>query len=326
MAQMQAINLRDYTPDAVNERAAQANRHGGARITAFTEAIAELKSALDGGQIEVADYVKTGRELANMANASYSSLAQLGSRQATEANASGVFDKLRGLGFAVNPQAAEGSPDRFKVNLGQEYETRLREELLPKDLSPEDRERFLKDIPNDIGFDTDRFKIEREGVKQQIEKERALVKQKDIQSNRLKDLSTLLAEQSDRQFKHDAPDIAGEAQNAGYLETSGLGEALARRKQQLAERSQDIISAQGIADRDFEVGSITEALAGRQSFGTAGLERTFSTEDRAKQFSEALMIAKMSQPAGPKGKSTGEKWAQGLQIAASGAGAYFGAK
>lgn len=262
------------------------------------EEVKDLRKQLDKGDITVADFLEQGQKLADEGLASIRGWARGGAEGANTANP--YLEKFKEVGFGYDE-----SEKTFTPHLPAKFQDALREEMLPENLSPEERERYKKLIPNDIGFDTDRFKIEREGIRQQYQQEQGLTQQKTIQQKRLDDLRTALMDQTSRQFQRDVNPIAGESQNAGLLETSGFGDALARRHKELDERSQDIITAQSLSDRDLEVGSISQALAQRQGFQTAGLDRTFSTTDRANQFNQAMMLANLSKPQGQSGGKGG---------------------
>lgn len=255
--------------------------------------VKQLREALDRGEIEVSQFLQEGKKAAQFAVDTYLHLAPHGKASADRVN--WIMDSMRtgegwsglkvGAGNEIKPTA-----------LGKEYEERLRQELIPENIQGAERDALLKSIPNDIGFDTDRFQAEREGIRQKFQQQETLTQQKEIQKNRLGELATLLGEQEKRQFNESVPELAGNAQTAGFLETSGFGNALARERARLAGNTQTVLGLQALDDRDFEVNAIGDIAKNLNSFQTAGLERQFGLQDRDYSENLAKELARLANP------------------------------
>ena len=300
-----AINLKSFNIPSIEQQFKEDNRGGlGAFgegiLHAYPQALERLKGALDKGEISVSKYLEIGRTIASRADEVYSGLARSGSSQANAANAANPFPGLQKYGFKIDAGKPQGDAKRFNVDLGQSYERKLREELLPGNLSSEEREELLSTIPEDIGFDTERFAIEREGVRQKMQGKKTLEEQKGIQKTRLDELASLLGKQEEQSFNTNIPEIAGTAQAQGFLETSGFGNALARERSRLAQNTQNVLGLQSLADRDFEVSRVGEIAKGLNDYQTSGLQRYFGTEDRDHSEALARELARLSQPQQPK--------------------------
>lgn len=138
----------------------------------------------------------------------------------------------------------------------------------------------------------DAFKVAQLQQQQISTSTNALDTQTALQKTRLNDLAKLLAEQNDKQFNLDIPQIAETAQNQGFLETSGFGNALANRRAQLTATSDAALAEQALADRDLQIKGIGDITTNTNNLGTAGLQRTFSTEDTASAQALARELAK----------------------------------
>ncbi len=278
------------------------------------ERLKQLRAALEAGQIEVSQFLKEGRELSESIFKTQLQLGAGGSKSAQQGDALRNAFMAADTGFR---QEATGDPKTgIKTALPQEYQTRLREELIPKNVSPEERERLLKEIPDDIGFDTDRFAIEREGIRQSQQTKATAAEQALRRKQGLEDLTKLLSERDTRLFKNAIPEIAEEANAKGILKSSGYGENLARERARLEAGSSEAIAAQALSDRDLDVNSLASILSKQQGFQSDALSREFSTSDYSKQTRDALALAKENQPQS-SGKSGGEKVAEGASTAAA---------
>lgn len=255
--------------------------------------IKRLRESLDRGEIEVSEFLKKGKEAAQYAYDTYLNMAPAGASSAAMVN------------FIVDEMKAGNGWSGFKLDknnnikplaLGQEYEERLRQELIPSNIQGEEREALLKEIPTDIGFDTDRFAVEREAIRQKTQQKTVLEQQKGIQKDRLGELATLLAAQEKRQFEDAIPEIASTAQAQGFLETSGFGNALAREKARLAANTQTALGLQALDDRDFEVQAVGDIVKNLNQMQTAGLQRKFGLDDREYSENLARELARLSKP------------------------------
>lgn len=273
-----------------------------------------LRTQLDEGTISVSQFLKEGKKAAEFVQDEYHRIGGQGSRAGgTTSRLVQEFNAAKG-GFTFDP-----SGNKVQTALPEEYQERLREELIPDNITGAEREELLKSIPTDIGFDTDRFAIEREGVRQRFQQEDTAKKQSDLRAQRLKDLAGLLSTQKTQLFDRNKPQIAEQAQAEGLFNTSGYGEGLARYQTQLDENIANILAQQGIADRDVDINALSTALATQQSYQGQGLSREFSTNDYTKQLTDAMRYGQMMTPSKPSGKGGGGGAAQG-----AGAGAAIG--
>jgi hypothetical protein len=307
-----------------NVNVARQNQQAQAAVSNATQdkinQLKALRAQLDGGQIGVSDFLKAGQPLAAQVNQELFSLAGQGSNNASLATKM-LQDFQSNSGFK---QSGDGNQS-VAANLPAQYQQKLREELLPANLSPEERKALLNDIPTDIGFDTDRFKLEQEGVRQKMQGQQDQADAATIRSQRLKDLSTLMAQNDMRRFQQAVPGVAEDANAKGILRGTGFGEALASKANQLQADTDQALAQQGLTDRDAEANGVLSLGDSLRGFQTAGLQRQFSLSDFSKNKDFALQQAEAMQPK-QQGKSNGEKWAQGLNAGASVVGAGSAAK
>lgn len=171
----------------------------------------------------------------------------------------------------------------------------------------------------------DAFNVARLQQQQISTSTNALDTQTALQKQRLEDLSKLLAENNDKQFNLDIPGIAETAQNQGFLETSGFGNALANRRAQLTQTSNEKLTEQALADRDLQIKGIGDITANTNALGTGGLQRTFSTRDLDRSEALARELARYGVPAPSAQPSTFDKTLQYAGPILSGVGAVKGA-
>ncbi len=139
-------------------------------------------------------------------------------------------------------------------------------------------------------------------------KSRAILgEQGDLQKTRLSDLAKLLTDQQTSQFNRDIPGIANTAQGAGMLETSGFGGALANRYKDLSAATSNAIAKQGLADRDLQIQGLGAIGTNSNNLSTAGLQRTYSTEDLTRSEELARELGRMGVPAPAQQPSTSDK-------------------
>lgn len=281
--------------------------YGEGRAFEAAEYLKQLRAALDAGQIGVSEFLKLGQPAAQMGYEAIASSAGRGSQGANIVKP--LNDQLAQLGFA-----RDYNTGKINVNLPGQYQQKIREELLPSNLSPEEREAMMNEIPTDIGFDLDRFNIEREGIRQSLQQKKAAGEQKTLRQTRLNELAGFLAEQEGVKFQREIPEIAEQANLQGVYRSTGFGNALAKRRGELAQDTNAALASQGIADRDMDVNAISDILNTKREFQSAGLDRQFSLDDATRNFNRTLQMADLTTPK-PQGKSTGEKWASGISTA-----------
>ena len=139
------------------------------------------------------------------------------------------------------------------------------------------------------------------------------------------DLAKMLSTQASQNFERSIPQIAEDANTKGIFSSTGYGEALARKQNELQQDIGTNLSLQGIKDRELTasgMGDITDARIGSMQ---SGLQRQLSLQDFAQNRTTAKEFADAVKPQ-PQGKTSGERWAQAGQIAVGGGQAYASAK
>jgi hypothetical protein len=275
-------------------------------------ALRDLKKLMEAGDVSVADFIDAGKDAGRALQDEFGRLPA-GSHSGTLLSQ----DFQNKTGFRFN--SAGGVELRGDV-FDQDLERRFREEIIPENIPEDQRQAFLEQIPEDIGFETDRFKAEREGIRQRFQAQGAEAEAAGLRSTRLQDLAGLLAQQEERLFGQAIPGIAESAQARGLLDTSAFGRELARTRGQLGAATQETLALQGISDRDAEILGNLRAQQIQQGFQTAGLQREFGQQDLAQQFQQQLQLAALTQPQGGGGGKGGSGISGGLSGAGVGAG------
>lgn len=287
--------------------------------------IKDLRSDLDAGKIDVETFVNKGKTLATEVDHLANVLTTQG-QSIGRTYGEPLWQELKPLGFdtwATNTSIVRGSEKPVLVKLPEKHQQQLRESLIPSNITGEAREKMLKEIPLDIDVNSDRFNIEREGVRQKVQIEDTAKTQSDMRSTRLQDLSKLLAQQKTQTFERNKGALAEDAMARGLFKTSGYGDSLARYQTQLDQDTTNLLATQGLADRDLDINALATALQTQQTFQGSGLSREFSTGDAAKQFQDALRFAQMTQPQQKSGKG-GAGGAFTGAVSGMGAGAALG--
>ena len=278
----------------------------------YLDALKDLRRRLDAREITVDEFVKTGQPLAQKA---YEMGFDISGRGSDAANSvKGYGDTIAGIGFSNSPT------DKKAINLTPDlpagFEEDVRRSLLPPGLSPEQQNAYLKDIPLDIKYGSDQYNIEKEGLRQKLQSEGVAAKQKSERMSQLTDLAGILSSRADTNFQRSIPTIAENANTAGIYRSTGYGNALANQQGQLQQDVTSQLAQQGLQDRALDTGAIGDILAAQQGYQSSGLQRQFSLEDFAKNAQYARSLAEASRPQTP-GKTSGEKWAQGINAGAN---------
>lgn len=162
----------------------------------------------------------------------------------------------------------------------------------------------------------DEGKLVDEATYGKTEREQLLEQQKAEKAQYLQELSTLLTQQSDRQFQEALPGMYEDLNTRGLLRSSALGDRMSTEQAKLASQVSEQLGMQGLADRQWgtEQGSgILEAyLGGRE--GAIG--RRFSMEDYQRQVEDAIRIGATNVPNAPQSNTKGNT-AQGAMGGAS---------
>lgn len=288
------------TEQARRDRADQLTREGTPNQK--LDFLKDMRTVLDRGEIDVADFIDISKPFAEQFNSELFALAGSGS-----AGADAARDLVRRLesetGFVQNASDPRG----LDINLPEEFQQRLREELLPENISAEERERLLETIPTDIGFDTDRFKLEREGIRQRLQEEKSAETAATGRSESLEELTSLLAEQGDQAFDVNRAGILEDLNARGLFRSSAVGTEFARERGRQADISRNIVSAQSISDRDANINALIQAGATQRDFQTSGLSREFSLDDFGRQTQAGFRLGEATSPQLGGGKSGGQK-------------------
>ncbi len=172
--------------------------------------------------------------------------------------------------------------------------------------------------------------VDQNTIKQLIQRttdtsQKALDTQSNLQKTRLDDLATLLAGQNKAAFNADIPGIAGNAQKAGMLETSGFGQALSTDYANLQREADAKIAQQALSDRDLAIKGTGDIATNANNLDVAGVERQFSTSDQDKANALAMQLGQMGIPAPAAQPSTTDKIINSAGPILSGVGAAKGA-
>lgn len=183
-----------------------------------------------------------------------------------------------------------------------------------------------------------------EGQSQQAQLQALADSQKSARAQSLTDLGSILAQNQMNQFNRAIPDLAEQANTAGIYRSTGFGNILAQKYANLTADTQTQLALQGIADRNAYLQQQQQALgtqlgfsgqgaqaqaSGQQTIGSAGagalqaygaglgdvanaqigmqnagLQRQFSLQDYATQYSNALNLANQAKTQGPTGKAS----------------------
>lgn len=249
-----------------------------------------LRNLLDQGKINVSTFLKYGQPAAQQTYQSITGVAGQGSKAANLVTP--FLQQVKDLGFS-------NGPNGITPNLPTQYQTALRQELtsniLPGNATDAEKQALLGEIPNNIDINSDQGRIELEGLRQKYQLK-----------NQLGSLGDLLSKESDRQFSLSQPGIYEDLNSRGLLNSSALGESLAREKGNLEGQRQFALG-------NAELGGL-DAIRQMQ---TAGLQRQFSLQDFQSQSDLARQIADMQSQGQPQG---GNGLAGALAGGLSGAG------
>lgn len=294
-----------------NVRGSYGESRYGDRVTYLKN----LRKELDAGNITVDQFVKLGKPVAEEATQIYNQLANSGSKAATAVVSIGggrLESVLPNIGFKTS-SGADGEI-KTQIKLPETYQEQIRNSLIPANVTGEERERLLKDIPLDIELGSDQYNLEREGIRQRMQQEQVAGEQTTKRRSLLTDLSGLLQNQATISRERAIPEIAEQANVAGIYRSTGFGQALADNELQLQQDIASTLGNKALEYGETDVNVLGDILSNQQGFQSAGVERKFSLDDFARQAAYARELAMLSKPAEPKGKSKGERWAQGINL------------
>lgn len=183
-------------------------------------------------------------------------------------------------------------------------------------------------IPTDINLGSDRGAIELEAQRQAGQLQTAADEQKRIRAEGRAQLAAKLTDYQNEQFNRAIPQLAEQANTRGILRSTGFGEQLAQKYSDLTKDTEMELARYDLGDNEKYASAIGDIANVRAGLQTGGLQREFSLQDAQRSEDLAKYLAQISQPSSSSGKTSGEKWAQGVTATGSlaqGAGALFGA-
>ena len=171
--------------------------------------------------------------------------------------------------------------------------------------------------------DRDRQRITDEQAEQERIMRENLAERTQISQDRMAEFTELLAAEEERKFNQAIPELANTAQNQGFLETSGFGNALANERAGLAGQTAFTLAGQALADRNMELEGIQGIGNNALGLRTSGLERTFSQGD---QFNSEQLARELGQlgVAAPAQASSSSPNMLGGAVTGAAAGSAFG--
>ena len=290
-----------------------------ARLAKLAESLRSFRKQLDSGDLSVQQFVEQAKPQAKELLQLIGGLAGRSSADATFANQ--FLGVLPEAGFKHTGGTI--ADPTVKVALPQKFEEQARQELLPENLPEDQRQAILDEIPRDIGFDTDRFNIEREGIRQKLQQTEDIETAKTSREERLVDLGALLRKQGEEAFDINQAPILEQLQARGLAQTSELESSFARERRRQSDVTQNILTQQSLSDREADIAGALSAGELQRDFQSSGLSREFGLEDLARSNALARELAILSQPQA-RGKSRGEKAVEGIEAGASVVGAIRG--
>ena len=247
------------------------------QISGKIDFLRDLRGSLEAGEINFDQFRDVGQSLAQRINDDLFAIGNRGGGAARDqASLLARFQSETGFG------QSEGNVRQVSINpqtLPQNVQGDARNQLLPDNISEEERNFLIGGIPDDISIGSDRFDIEREGVRQKLQAFRQHQQNVETRSGRLDELSSLLAGEQERQFGLNSPFIQEDLQQQGLLRSSALGESFGREQARLSGAREFGIAQQSLSDRDADIQERNAILSGAQGFQSAGLQRGFSLDD-----------------------------------------------
>jgi len=172
-------------------------------------------------------------------------------------------------------------------------------------------------IPADINLGSDRGQAELEAQRQATQLKGTLEEQKTLRDQNRAQLAQLLADRQTESFNRAIPQLTEHANTQGILRSTGFGEQLAQKYTDLTADTQYQLAQQGLGDSEKYVGGLGDIANVKAGLQTGGLQRQFSLDDASRSLQMAYEMAGLSQPSSSSGKTSGEKWNQGIQTGAA---------
>lgn len=116
-------------------------------------------------------------------------------------------------------------------------------------------------------------------------------------------LAQALTRQAQSSFQSSLPDTLEDLNSRNLLNSSGVGQEIARQQNKIATDIANQVGVIGAQDIDLASQQRAAALAGLQGTETSGLQRQFSLEDFIRQANVAKSIGAQMAPQSPSGKA-----------------------
>lgn len=172
-------------------------------------------------------------------------------------------------------------------------------------------------LGNTVVTDPRQRQIEEEALRQEEQSRLMAEQSKTARETQLTELADLLTKRSTETFNLEKPGMYEDLNTRGLLRSSALGDRLSTRAQELERENQNSIAQAKLGYGDANLTDVQNILASKQGFQTAGLQARLGLEDAEAQKQLAITLAELSKPKAASGKSSGEKWAQGISTAAN---------
>lgn len=288
----------------------------------LSDQLRALRAQLEAGEISVTQWKSAAEPLAQQVARQSVDMMSSGQRN-VDPGKQMLLDATKDTGFDFTGDWNANWDKRLKVSLPDQFKEDLRASVLPGNISEEERQRYLDEIPDNIDYTSDQFKSEMEGVRQRIQEEKAAQTEEGKRKQYISELSGLLTQNADRQFELDKPGMLEDLNARGLLHTSAVGDRYADRRKELAEGTSLQLAGADLDNKNALLDLYRNAGATQRGFQTGGLQREFGLEDYSRQFQDALRFARETQPQAPKGKSSGQ---QVGMAAAQGVSSYANAR
>lgn len=189
---------------------------------------------------------------------------------------------------------------------------------------------IVDEYGNTVVTDARQRQIEEEGLRQRAQTQQQVEANRIARQEALNKLGTMLTGRTTQLMNDRMPGVYESLNSRGLLMSSELGNATAREARTIEEANQQMLAQTQLGNESLSLEEQGQMLGRLQGFQSAGLQARLGLEDAEAQKQLAITLAELSKPSQPTGKSSGEKWAQGislgLQGAQAGATAYAGGK
>ena len=332
-------DLRDVTDEMLTEAQTKLGFNYGNVLDFRLSYLEALKKQIKEGKLTTTDYSKIASPIVENTASNLHYIAGQGGGNASLA--SGFLSRLN----KFQKTSADGSYEDIKLPFNRTEWAQLPINVLPteadintgviaRDAMPFQRvqnptggvDAQGNPIPTDINLGSDRGAIELEAQRQAGQLTGTLEQQKALREKNRTELAGILADRQTEEFKRAVPQLAEQANMQGTLRSTGFGEQLAKKYTDLTADTQFQLAQQGLSDTEKYVGGLGDIANVRAGLQTSGLQREFSLDDAARSEQLAKMLTEMSNPSSSSGKTTEEKWGQGIQLTGSLLNTYIGTK